>query len=349
MRFLFLVLGLVFQSFTFGLALPDSVFLPGVRHEYQRFNNCGPTTLGMAMSYYGNPDTQYQIAPVLKPNKQDKNVSSDEMMAFARSRGYQVQLGIAGNLNLLKQLLANNFPVIIETWFVTPDHGGMGHYRLLVGYSDKNQWFNAFDSYYGPKVTLRYGELDGLWQVFNRTYLVVYPSKRKAELEAILGNRLDPSQQNQTALELAQHETQTNPANAFAWFNLGTMRLQTGDPKGAVEAYDQSQRLSPSRKFDPLRPANAVNNWPWRTMWYQFGPYQAYFEAGRYQEVLALSNDVLRRVPDHEESYYWRGRVRQAQGNLKAAKADFQAALYYRPSYKAAAEALQALGVKVSR
>ncbi|ADH63015.1 hypothetical protein Mesil_1110 [Allomeiothermus silvanus DSM 9946] len=49
-------------------AQPSSIRLEGVRHEYQRFNNCGPVTVGMAMSFWGSGLTQYQIAPVLKPN-----------------------------------------------------------------------------------------------------------------------------------------------------------------------------------------------------------------------------------------------------------------------------------------
>ncbi len=331
-----------------ALAQSGSVFLSGARHEYQRYNNCGPVTLGMALSYWGSRDTQYQIAPVLKPNKNDKNVNPDEMTAYARNQGFGVHLGVAGDLNLLKRLIAGGFPVIIETWFVTPDHGGMGHYRLLVGYNDSQGIFNAFDSYYGPKVTLRYGDVDRLWRVFNRTYLVVYPKGREARVAAILGRRMNESAELQLALELARRETQANPNNAFAWFNLGSTLLRLGNAQEAARAYDQSRRIAPDHTLDPRRPANAANNWPWRMLWYQFGPYEAYLKTGRYQEVIALANDVLRRIDDHEESYYWRGLARKAQGNLEGARADFQAALRYKPSYREAALALQTLRVQGS-
>ncbi len=325
------------------------MFLSGARHEYQRYNNCGPVTIGMALSYWGSALNQYQIAPMLKPNKNDKNVNPEEMAAFARKQGFGVHLGVAGDLNLLKRLLAGGFPVIIETWFVTPDHGGMGHYRLLVGYNDSRGVFNAFDSYYGPKVTLAYGEVDRLWQVFNRTYLVVYPPSREAQVAALLGSRMNERTELQMALEQAQRETQANPNNAFAWFNLGSTLLQLGKAEEAAKAYDRSRQIAPSRTLDPRRPANALNNWPWRMLWYQFGPYEAYFKTGRYQEVIALANDVLGRIDDHEESYYWRGLARKALGNLEAARADFQAALRYRPGYLEAAMALQALRTRGSR
>jgi len=340
-------------SLLLGLALagnlPSKVYLSGVRHEYQRYNNCGPVTIGMAMSYWGGQETQYQIAPVLKPNPRDKNVSLEEMVAYARSKGYQVHYGVAGNYDLLKRLLAAKFPTIIESWFVVPPTGGMGHYRLLVGYDDKAGYFNAFDSYYGPHVTLKYRDLDGLWQVFNRTYMVVYPPAREAEIKAILGQRSDQAKLLQEALALAKSETQAQPRNAFAWFNLGHMLLKQGDAKGAAAAYDRSRSLPVYTPFDPGRPANTVANWPWRMMWYQFGPYEAYYQAGRYSDVITLANDVLRRIDDHEESYYWRGLARQAQGNLAGAKADFQAALRYRWSYQEAALALKSLNAGASR
>ena len=53
--------------------------LSGARHEYQRLNNCGPVTIGMAMSDWGGRQNQYQIAPLLKPNKADNNVGPDEL------------------------------------------------------------------------------------------------------------------------------------------------------------------------------------------------------------------------------------------------------------------------------
>jgi tetratricopeptide (TPR) repeat protein len=329
-------------------ALPALVHLSGVRHEYQRFNNCGPVTLGMAMSYWGGQETQYQIAPVLKPNPQDKNVSPAEMVAYARGKGYKVHYGIAGNYDLLKRLLAAQFPTIVESWFVTK-HGGMGHYRLLVGYDDQAGYFNAFDSYWGPKVTLKYKDLDALWQVFNRTYIVVYPASRQPQLKAILGERLDETKLLQKAFALATSETQSQPNNAFAWFNLGDVLLQQGDAKGAAAAYDRSRAQKPNLAFDTTRPRDAVNGWPFRMMWYQFGPYQAYYKAGRYGDVVRLANDVLRRINDHEESFYWRGLARKAQGDLAGAKADFQIALRYRPSYREAAQALKNLNVRASR
>jgi len=39
--------------------IPDSVRLTGVVHEYQKFNNCGPANLSMALSYWGWEGDQF--------------------------------------------------------------------------------------------------------------------------------------------------------------------------------------------------------------------------------------------------------------------------------------------------
>ena len=39
---------------------PEQVVLNGVPHEYQTWNNCGPATLAMGLSYFGEFQTQNQ-------------------------------------------------------------------------------------------------------------------------------------------------------------------------------------------------------------------------------------------------------------------------------------------------
>ena len=68
-----------------GPVLPATL-LGGIRHYWQTWNNCGPATFTMNLSYYGLPVTQAEAAKVLKPNKDDKNVSPDQMAAYARRR-----------------------------------------------------------------------------------------------------------------------------------------------------------------------------------------------------------------------------------------------------------------------
>lgn len=339
------LLGLAAALLGSGLAATHSVRLEGIRHEYQRLNNCGPATLAMSLSFWGSRLTQYQTAPALKPNRADKNVSPSEMAAYARAQGFGVHQGLAGDLALLKRLLAAGYPVIAQTWFVS-DQGGMGHYRLLTGYEESGAYFRAFDSYNGPDIRLGYGELDRLWQVYNRTYLVVYPASRQAAVAGLLGQRLAPGFESQRALGVARQEVQRQPADGFAWFNLGSSLLEAGDAAGAAAAFDRARSAPVNRSFDPDRPPGAGGNWPWRTLWYQFGPYAAYYGTGRYAEVVSLTSQTLGKAPDHEESYYWRARARMALGQTEAARADLRAALRHRPGF---AEARSLLSGVASR
>jgi len=86
------------------------VALPGFTHQWQTWNNCGPSTITMNLSYYDRPETQVEAAQFLKPNQADKNVSPDELAAYARSLGFEATTRVGGDLELLKQLLSNDLP-----------------------------------------------------------------------------------------------------------------------------------------------------------------------------------------------------------------------------------------------
>jgi len=304
--------------------LPARVRLSGIRHEYQGWNNCGPVTIGMALSYFGRTETQKVIAPLLKPDPDDKNVTLQEMAAYAQSLGFQVHMGVAGDLDLLKQLVAAGFPVIVHTWFEPEPNDGMGHFRLVVGYDDVARTFTVFDSYLGPNRTFSYETVDDFWRVFNRAYLVVYPPDRASQVNGALGEYLDPGKVWAYSLYVANAEIKQNPRNAFAWFNLGTTLLRLGNAVEAARAYDRARELG----------------LPWRMLWYQFGPFEAYMAVGRYQDVIALADANLRRVSNLEELLYWRGRAREALGDMHGARQDYQAALRINPKLAEASAAL---------
>jgi tetratricopeptide (TPR) repeat protein len=84
-------------------------------------------------------------------------------------------------------------------------------------------------------------------------------------------------------------------------------------------------------------------------MWYQTGPYKAYFYSGRYQDVINLANITLTETisnPTLEESLYWRGQAYYMIGNTKAATDDYREALRLHPNWGPAILALQDLGIQ---
>jgi len=308
--------------------IQTSVQLSGVTHEAQRFNNCGPTTLRMYFSYYGyRQDSQVAIANVLKPNKDDRNVSPDELVGYAQRKGFRAMTRVNGDLERLKLFLSNEIPVMIEEGYDPPraHQGWMGHYLLLTGYDENG--IIAQDSYNGPNQHVTWQDLDANWRNFNRTYLLVYTDAQAHAVNAIVGKDMDDATMYAKAAQRAQDEWNANPNDAFAAFNLGSSLVGLGEYEAAAQAFDQARLLK----------------LPWRMMWYQFGPYEAYYHVGRYDEVVALADATLKPTGDLEESYYYKGLALEALGRMDDARAALELALKYNPNYGAARQALAAL------
>ncbi len=317
---------------------PAQATLTGLRHEHQGWNNCGPTTLAMGLSYWGCSETQYDAAPALKPDPEDKNVSPWEMEAYARGLGLGAIVRVNGTLDRLKALVNAGFPVIVETWYVRDAQDQLGHYRLIVGYDDAAQEFLTYDSLHGPDLPIDYQELDELWRVFNRTYLVLYGQERWESLLPILDADVDDADMYERALETARAEAEHPPPTCvayadcadwvtFSWFNVGSSLTSLGRHQEAARAYDQARQLG----------------LPFRMLWYQFGPYESYYAVGRYGDVIALADATLTTADNLEESYYWRGKSRLAQGDIDGARADFETALRYHENWSPALIALQTM------
>lgn len=317
-----------------GGELPSSARIFGVLHQQQTWNNCGPATITMAMSFYGWQQDQSVAGRALKPNREDKNVSPQEMAAFVEeASNLKAIVRMGGDVDLLKRLVAENFPVVIETGAMFEAYDWIGHYRALVAFDDTYQRFYFFDSFLGvgegaQGVAISYEEVDRDWQAFNRTFIVVYEPQREGLLRSILDRHWDPKDAAQLAFDAAQAEARLDPSNAFAWFNMGTSLVALQRYQEAAAAFDQSRRLGP----------------PWRMMWYQFGAFEAYYRLGRYDDVLSLVKVNLNNAEEIEETYYWQGLVLQAQGKPEQAASSFRRALAYNPNYDDARAALAGLG-----
>ena len=329
-------------------AIPDSVYLPGVIHEYQRWNNCGPATLSMALSFWGWAGSQYDTAGYLKPDQEDKNVSPGEMAAYVgQFTTLRTVIRPGGDILLLKRLIAAGFPVMVEKGFWGPGFDGwMGHYELLTGYNDEEGAFFAEDSYRGPMYPVAYDDLynDGL--SVNFLFLKITRPETEAELMHVLGSWEDERWAVQHALETAQEELGVLDGRPlyFAWFNMGTNYLALEQYDAAGLAYNAAFALYAELPTDDEDP----NARPWRMMWYQFGPYETYYTLARYEDVVSLANTTMKVMlhPNLEESFYWRGKARVALGDIEGARRDFTRAIELNPNYTLAQVELDALGAE---
>ncbi len=343
--------------------LPPSVTLPGVKYVNQmdRWNYCAPANLTMALNFWGWKGNRDDVAKVVKPGendpskafidrgKTDKNVMPYELVDFVNNdTEYKALYRYGGDVQLFKTLVANGFPVIAEKGIYETDTTNrtswMGHYQFVTGYDDSTKTFLVQDTYLkGPNYKVSYAEFMEGWRAFDGVWLVVYPADREAELMDVLGSYADPKWAAQQALDHTEQEigSLSGVQLFFAWFAKGTSLVQLQQYVDAANAYDQAFTL-----YAALPPDYSTR--PWRMMWYQTGPYWAYFYSGRYQDVIQLANVTLDPsllgVNTLEESLYWRGMAEYALGNTTQAVNDVRRAVYYNKNFAAGLAKLQEWG-----
>lgn len=325
--------------------IPASVQLRGVRHEYQKWNNCGPANLAMGLSYWNWQGDQRDTAAVLKPNPRDKNVMPYEMAAYVNDKtSLKAVVRVGGNLDLLKQFVAAGIPVIVEKGFEGAGFPGwMGHYELVTGYDDASRRFTVQDSYIMPDLPVPYDVMASFWRAFNYTYIVIYPPDRETQVMTLLGPQADEEANYRYAATLASNEiVATNGRDQFfAWFNRGTNLVNLRDYAGAAAAYDSAYQI------DAQLAVSDPKNRAWRMLWYQTGPYFAYFYTGRYADVINLATQTLANSeePALEESWYWRARAREATGDQAGAIDDLRNSLTWHTGFAPTLDELARLGV----
>jgi Peptidase_C39 like family len=314
--------------------LPSAVSLDPPAWEKQDWNNCGPATLAETLRYYGWQGDQFDISNLVKPDRGDKNVNVDELVDYVRTQAgwLDADYRVGGTLETLKRFIAAGFPIVIEKGLVlSPNDGGggwAGHYLLLTGYDDAQGVFIGQDTNPisgGANRQVTYQDLDSGWEAFNRVYLFVYLPNQQAAIDALLGPDVDPDQNRQQALAAAQQAIERDPNDAFAWFNSGTNLVYFERYAEAANAFDTALKLG----------------LPWRFTRYQFGPYIAYFNQGRFQDVIDLATATLYRTNKAEESHLWRGWAEYRLGEVSQAIDDFKAALTVNPNYHDAQYALK--------
>jgi hypothetical protein len=174
--------------------------------------------------------------------------------------------------------------------------------------------------------------------------MIVYPPNLENDVLNLLGDDRNEFKNYENALEKAQQEFYqlSGMQRFYALFNYGTNLVKLRDYGGAAKAYDQAFAL-----YDALPDDNII---PYRILWYQTGPFLAYYYSGRYSDVIekATKNSiemVRDNEPALEESYYWRGMARIASGEREKGIDDFYTCLQYHQDYDPCVEALNNLGI----
>ncbi len=281
--------------------LPAQASIQSPAYEQQTPNNCGPAALSMALHMYGWEGNQTEIANFIKPITGDRNVNPEELRYYVRTQAgwLNLEYRVGGSVELLKRLLAANYPVIVESVTSLDPNDALGptddlwaaHYLLITGYDDNTQEFTIQDTYHGADLKISYAQLEAEWRPFNNLYIVMYFPQFEEEIKTLLGSDWDPSLNRQNALDSSQAAAGKDSADAFTWFNLGSNLVYFDRYEEAALAYDKARELG----------------LPLRMFRYQFGPFLAYFHSNRNEDLLVLT-DYARGITDmSEEAWLWYG------------------------------------------
>lgn len=311
--------------------IPEAKTIKGLAHVGQTFNNCSSVALLIAFSHWGVKDTQEAIALATRPwthprgNNDDKSVTLYEMAEYAEAKGFATYVRPNGTIDLLKKFVANDIPVIARA--LNDPNKDYVHYRVVRGYDDKKRIIIESDGIEGPNEKYPYDQWMHLWKDYNYSYLIIVPPEKKPMVEAILGEEKNEQVAWQNAKARAEEELKKNPNNYFAHYNLVTALYYLGDYKGTV------------REFEKIEPRLTEH-----ALWYQMEPIQAYFELGSYDRVISLADNVINNNNKSvSELYILKGKIYQKRDDLNAARAEFEKAVHYNNSLKAAKDALASL------
>ena len=291
-------------------------------HIYQTFNNCGPASLSMALSYYGINVSQKTLGDQLRPfqnprgDNDDKAVTLQEIGKKAGEYGLLYYFRPMGTPELVKQFIYNDMPIVALTWLKDGDY--IAHFRVIKGYDDSAGVFIQDDSYNGKNLDYTYAEFNRLWSSFNYQYMVLIQPEKKEIAEKILGENFDEKIAWQNAKEESERKLLMDSGSLYDWFNLSVADYYLEDYEGAVEAYEM-----------------VAGRLPFRMLWYQIEPILAYEKLGDDEKVLEMTAEVLDNGNRaFSELYQIRGRIFMKQGDLDAAREEFEKVLYYNENYR---------------
>jgi tetratricopeptide (TPR) repeat protein len=273
----------------------------------------------MALRFYGINVTQKELGDYLRPyqipsgDNDDKSVTLDELAEKSKGYGFTPYYRPNGTPDLIKKFIANDIPVIARTW--TKPNEDIGHYRIIKGYDDARQVFIQDDSLQGKNLKFTYDDFNIIWGKFNYEYLVLIPKEKINLAKDILGEDKDFKKSWTRA---SQNSTGLNKSVAL---------YRIGDLKGSVAEFEKVE-----------------NNLPKRALWYQIEPILAYYELGNYDRVFEITNKILEGGNRaFSELYIIRGKIYKIQGNMGAARSEFEKAVLYNKNLEEAQELLKSI------
>ncbi len=308
----------------------DYHLLKSSRQVYQTFNNCGPATLSMILSWYEVNVSQKELGDKMRPyqhpkgDNDDKTIFTSEFTDWAKKYGLNAENRVNGDLETLKLFVTNGIPVVVKTWLRVDED--IGHFRIVRGFDEGKKVIIQDDSYHGPDKKISYFDFMSMWQPFNYAYMIIYSSQKEKLVKAILKDE-DEVASWKNSIVRAQKEADLDPENIYPWFNLSTAYYHTGDYQQSTQAFERVEARLPRRM-----------------LWYQIEPIRAYQALKNYDRVFEITDKLINGGNRaFSELYQIRGEIYLTQGDVNKAKEQFELALLYNKNFTPAKQALKKL------
>ena len=280
-----------------GVSPPEAfnLFADQISYQYQDGNNQGLATLATGLNFLGQNVSHADISAVLKPHTEDVSISFTELSDYVSTYVPSITAlhHVGGDFTTLKQLISNNYPVLIRVGHEFDEASGFNsRYLLLVGYN--NTHFFVFDGSEDVSLPETYEMVSNNWWMFGNEYLVLYPSTAQSNVIDIIGTPDQDNTDNVQLLERVQsslnHRLNTETADSpWDWFNAGEAFAALGKYEISATFFRRAIRQG--------LPAEAV--------WFRHTPLEVFYQIGDYQTLDTLITNALATSPHVEELYYY--------------------------------------------
>lgn len=310
---------------------PLSYEIPPKPYIAQTFNNCGPATLSMIMSYFDVYKSQFELGNEMRPyqnaigDNDDKSVFANEFVAYAQKNGLNSIARPNGTVALLKRLISSNIPIVVRTW-LHPNED-IGHFRVVRGYDDTANVFIQDDSYEGPNKRISYKQFEEMWQPFNYGYILVFTKEKQEIVNSIIGQEINERTAWEYARKRAEDELINNPESYYSRFNVAIAQYYLGNYKDSIYAFEQIESQLPQRM-----------------LWYQYEPILAYQKDNNSERVFQLTDRILNNQNrGFSELYQIRAEVYLSQNHIDLARKELEIAILYNKNFIQAQNTLKSL------
>lgn len=297
--------------------------------------NDGPAALATLIRTFGHTTNQYAIQFSLRAGYTAPNPNLDELAAYVAPNHPELTAlhRYNGTAEQLAALLDLELPILIPTldrdWLPSyrDDDFLIRRYVVVFGKDDPSDSFSLRNPTQGDRHAVPTAELMEAWYPFGREYLVVFPSGRLDEIEALLGEDAEERRNRERAIEKAERDVANLPMNVYARLNFVNALGESGRYRDAVEAFHAAANLRL-----PLRLSDFVPSL-----------YKIFFNIGAADELIAWCDYALKLNSTDVNALLWKGWGYVLRNENAEAEVLFARALRSQPENESARYAVQYL------